>query len=102
MAWLSSFKQDTDTIGLGTVTIIYSGNDGYITQYSERCDTNDANALIDLCNRTKQNVENQIKGGNSVVNIINSVLNEVNKLSIDVDSEIPISIGLGPISKLGI
>lgn len=82
MAWTSSFNQDTDTEGLGTLTIIYTDNDNNIISYSGRCDTNDIDALTELCNKVKSTIENKLVGDSKKTDIINKILNEVNKVQI--------------------
>lgn len=51
MAWVVTFKQDTEAKGVGTLTANFDNGAGIFCTHSERCDTNgDFGAFIEKCN----------------------------------------------------
>lgn len=82
MAWASSFNQDTDVEGLGTLSITYTDVDGNTTTYAQRCNTNNIDEITNLCLKTKSVIENKQTAETKRTAIINKILNEVNKVEI--------------------
>lgn len=53
MTWTVTFRQDTETKGVGTLTAVFDDGLGMTCTHSERCDTNgDFGGFISACNTT--------------------------------------------------